>query len=72
MTNKMPTYMVLKWGVYIQDIFGPYKSKAEAIENADRLASEDIDSYHYWYVRELSPKGLIGKWLYETRKPGSE
>jgi len=69
MTNKMPTYIVVQWGVYIQDIFGPYKSKGEAIKNADRLAAADVDSYHYWYVYELKPKGLPGKWLYETRKP---
>lgn len=66
--TKMPTYIVVKWGFYIQGIFGTYKSKAEAIENADRLASEDIDSYHYWYVFEINPKGLSTKWLYETRK----
>jgi hypothetical protein len=53
--------------LHIQNIFGPYSTKESAIENANRLASEDVDDYHYWEVYKLDRRGLELP-LYQTSK----
>lgn len=53
----MSTYIVLKHGVYIQEVYGPF-SLEDALETAQTLAFEDDDGYHEWEVHLLTPQGI--------------
>ena len=52
-------FVVVKQGVYMQGIYGPYDSVEAAKWEARKRAEEDEDHYHTWEVRELTPEGLI-------------
>jgi hypothetical protein len=56
--SDMGIFVVVKWGVYMQEIYGPYDDKYIARQAAIRLAKADEDSYHKWRVHQLSRDGL--------------
>lgn len=49
-------YVVVKRGVYIQEVYGPF-NKPAAITTANTMAAADSDDYHVWSVEVL---GLLG------------
>lgn len=51
-------YAVVKQGVYIHDVFGPYTRLDAARIKAQHMAVADDDSHHSWDVRELTHQGL--------------
>ena len=52
------TYVVVKRGIYIRGVFGPYSEKSEAFAACEALALADVDLHHDWCVEELTPDGL--------------
>lgn len=52
------TYVVVKQGVYIQGVYGPYSLWTKARLAAQELARADSDAYHDWTVMQLTPQGL--------------
>lgn len=52
------TYLVIRQGVYIQGVWGPFDVAEEAILFARSLAAEDKDSYHSYDVRPVSRADL--------------
>ncbi len=52
----MPTYIVVKQGVYIQEVYGPFGCE-RAKDRAVRLARENQDDYHSYDVFELKQNG---------------
>lgn len=59
--RKMPvTFVVIRQGIDIQGVFGPYPNKKAATAAARDKASRDIDNYHMWQVQPLTPDGLGG------------
>ncbi len=56
-------YIVVKRGVYIQDIFGPFEHLDIARGFAAGKASTDKDSYHDWLVFVLSDEGLKDQFI---------
>lgn len=45
-------FYVEKSGAYVHGLFGIYKTKEEAIAQAELAASKDEDDYHTWCVCE--------------------
>lgn len=54
-------FVVLKIGIYIQDVRGPYTSLGDATQAADGFAASDVDDHHVWTVWKLTEEG-IGKY----------
>jgi hypothetical protein len=63
-----PTYVVIKRGVYMQDVYGPYHCSAGAAFAACALADADIDNYHFYEVHEVTHEGLVLEPLYTFQK----
>ncbi len=57
------TYIVVKSGIYVQDVYGPF-SIANARRSGNRLASLERDDYHRFTVRRLYKRGGIGKRIF--------
>lgn len=51
------TYIVLKCGVYMRDVYGPLKEEPAKLM-AFNLALADRDSYHDYRVYQLSEEGF--------------
>lgn len=64
----MATFVVVKQGVYIQGVYGPFIVISAAINAAGAFAFNDRDSYHEYDVHELKPDGLDDKVLYSIKK----
>ena len=47
------TYIVVKSGVYIQNIYGPFSKVADARRAGNRLAKREGGDYHTFSVRRL-------------------
>ena len=52
-------FVVVKQGVYIQDVYGPFYTERSARIFAQDAAMHDDDSYHGWDVYLLTEDGLI-------------
>ncbi len=46
-------YMVIRKGIYIQGVFGPFTDLSIANGFAKRAANADSDDYHSWNVHRL-------------------
>jgi len=69
----MSQFVVVKQGVYIQNVYGPF-ILIEAKTHAQELAIEDTDSYHSWDVRLISNISGLSEELYASYSkfvPGS-
>lgn len=62
-------FIVVKQGVYIQDVYGPFNI-LRAIIKAQELAIADIDDWHSYDVREITKEGLSELKLYSFTKDG--
>lgn len=51
------TFLVVKQGVYIQEVYGPF-DEFTATAAARTLAATDRDDYHTYDVRSVRPAGL--------------
>lgn len=51
-------YVVVKAGVYIQGVYGPFSNELKAKTAAQELALADCDGYHDWQVSTLAKDGL--------------
>ncbi len=66
-------YIIVKQGVYIQGVYGPFqdgrfsKGLEDAKKAANKLAASEPDDYHTFDVYELRKKGL-GKHVYTVEK----
>jgi hypothetical protein len=56
-------YAVLKCGVYIQGVYGPFGTEQDAIDRAISLGVEDTDNYHSYIVVTLDPVKGESEWL---------
>jgi len=55
----MPTaLMVLKKGVYIQDVLGPFEEMAAARSAAEEYARLYDDGYHDFEIHRMSEQGI--------------
>jgi len=46
-------YIVIKQGVYIQGVYGPFSNSMDASGYAELQADSDVDNYHEWTVHEF-------------------
>lgn len=54
----MSAFIVVKQGVYMRGVYGPFATQAEARTQAQALADADSDSYHTWDVHSLTATGI--------------
>jgi hypothetical protein len=64
----MTSYVVVKDGVYIQEVYGPFDALGQATDKCEKLAKEDEDDYHLWLVCELNSETGLGGTLFSCRK----
>lgn len=55
------SFVVVKHGIYMHDVCGPFDTFDEAKERADALARADKDSYHEYCVWPLTKEGISGQ-----------
>ena len=60
-------WLVLRQGIYTQDVYGPFESEEDAREHAKKKASFDVDSYHEWRPCQVTAEGL-GDWIFPIYK----
>jgi len=53
-------FVVIKKGVYMHGVWGPWSRMAVAAEAAQRLAAADDDAYHSWDVHQLDADAAEG------------
>lgn len=51
-------FVIVKQGVYIQEVYGPYNTEEQAKPFAHKLAREDKDSYHTYDICRITDAGL--------------
>ena len=52
------TFVCVRGGVYLNDVVGPFATSKDAVVECQRLADEEPDTYHIWYVASLGKNGL--------------
>lgn len=65
-------YIVVRQGVYVQGVHGPWPTVLEARAAAQSLAQADEDSYHSWDVIALRRDGLGDEVVYGSYRKMSE
>ena len=67
------TWVVVKLGVYLHEVWGPFDNRELAGRAAEKFAEKEPDAHHTIEVRSLNPKTGLGdavSALRGTEEPG--
>lgn len=53
------TFVCAREAVYLHDVVGPFATYEDAVAECQRLADEEPDGCHNWYVATLGMNGLM-------------